>query len=207
MKLNTLTLKDIPFSHEAFVKELRDEVGEWRDALKEALEQACKKHEGVYNNVELEIEGVIYEASAFGDDEAKPIIKFINQFFNLEGENDETENWIDSIEIKSEGEEWWVYINGEKKLGSPDRERAESDKKRLEDLKQIYMEEEIALTQELSVCFEKTTKLFNELSDRYDLGLSCPYCGVFSAVTPQMEGEICEICKKGVLRNEWRLKL
>ena len=87
MKLNALTLKDIPFSHEAFVKELRDEVVEWRDVLKEALEQACKKHEGVYNNVKLKIEGVVYEASAFEDDEAKPIIKFINQFFNLEGDD------------------------------------------------------------------------------------------------------------------------
>jgi hypothetical protein len=82
------TLKDIPFSHEEFVKELRDEAMEWRDALKEALVKAAKKQDdGYYNNAELEIEGVIYEASAFGDDEVKPIIKFINQFFNLEDED------------------------------------------------------------------------------------------------------------------------
>lgn len=87
MKLKTLTLKDIPFDHACFLNELRDEVREWRDALKEALEQAGKKHEGVYNNVKLEIEGVVYEASAFEDDQAKPIIKFINQFFNMEDEN------------------------------------------------------------------------------------------------------------------------
>jgi hypothetical protein len=88
MKLNTLTLKDIPFSHEEFVKELRDEAMEWRDALREALEKAGETPEdGFLKNVEIVIEGVTYEASAFEDDDAKPIIKFINQFFNLEGEN------------------------------------------------------------------------------------------------------------------------
>lgn len=88
MKLNTLTLKDIPFSHEEFVKELRDEAREWRDALREALGMASKKdNRGYYNNTEVEIEGVTYEASSFDDDEAKPIIKFINQFFNLGDED------------------------------------------------------------------------------------------------------------------------
>jgi predicted nuclease with TOPRIM domain len=84
------TLKDIEHTIHLtnIITELREAAKEWRDALKEALVNAAKTQEdGYLNNVKLEIEGVIYEASAFEDDEARPIIKFINQFFNLEGEN------------------------------------------------------------------------------------------------------------------------
>ena len=52
--------------------------------------KACKKQtDGYYNDAELKIEGVTYTACAFGDDETQAIIKFINQFFNLEGETDD----------------------------------------------------------------------------------------------------------------------
>ena len=67
--------------------DFREEAKKWIKELNGALEEACKKQtDGYYNDVEIEIEGVTYIASAFEDDEAKPIIKFINQFFNLEEE-------------------------------------------------------------------------------------------------------------------------
>ena len=68
-----------------FSEELIKEAKNWIKELNKTLEKACKKQEdGYYNDAELEIEGVMYTASAFADDEAEPIIKFINQFFNLE---------------------------------------------------------------------------------------------------------------------------
>jgi len=69
-----------------FSEELIKEAKKWIKELNKTLERACKKQEdGYYNDAELEIEGVTYTASAFADDEAQPIIGFINQFFNLEG--------------------------------------------------------------------------------------------------------------------------
>ena len=69
-------------------KMLRQEAKKWKKELNKALEKACKKQtDGYYNNAELKIEGVTYTACAFGDDETQAIIKFINQFFNLEGGN------------------------------------------------------------------------------------------------------------------------
>ena len=68
-------------------EELREEAKNWIKELNKTLEKACKKQtDGYYNDAELGVGGVTYTASAFGDDEAQPIIKFINQFFNLEGE-------------------------------------------------------------------------------------------------------------------------
>ena len=73
-----------------FLKEqLREEAKKWIKELNKTLEKACEKQtDGYYNDAELEIEGVTYTASAFEDDGAKPIIKFIHQFFNLEEKND-----------------------------------------------------------------------------------------------------------------------
>jgi gas vesicle protein len=68
-------------------EQLKEEAKNWIKKLNETLEKACEKQtDGYYNDAELEIEGVNYTASAFEDDETKPIIKFINQFFNLENE-------------------------------------------------------------------------------------------------------------------------
>lgn len=70
-----------------FCEDLREEAKEWIKVLNDALEKASEKQvEGYYNNVELEVGGTTYEASAFADDEIKPVIKFIKQFFNLEQE-------------------------------------------------------------------------------------------------------------------------
>ena len=38
-----------------------------------------------------ELEGVTYTAAPYEDDETKPIVKFINHFFNLEGPEEEWE--------------------------------------------------------------------------------------------------------------------
>ena len=66
-------------------EQLREEAKKWIKELNKTLERACKKQtDGYYNDAELEIEGVTYIASAFADDEAKSIIKFIKQFFDLE---------------------------------------------------------------------------------------------------------------------------
>ena len=71
-----------------FLKEqLREEANKWIKALNKTLEKACEKQtDGYYNDAELGKEGVTYSASAFADDETRPIIKFINQFFNIGGE-------------------------------------------------------------------------------------------------------------------------
>ena len=72
---------------DTFSEELREEAKKWIKELNETLEKASEKQaDGYYNDTGLEIEGVTYSASAFTDDEAKPIIKFIKQFFNLEEE-------------------------------------------------------------------------------------------------------------------------
>jgi hypothetical protein len=73
-------------------KRLRKEAKKWIKALNKTSERACKKQAGgCYNDAELEIEGVTYTASAFADDETKPIIRFINQFFGLEEPEEEWE--------------------------------------------------------------------------------------------------------------------
>lgn len=72
---------------EELKEELREEAKKWIKELNKTLEKACEKQtDGYYNDTELEIEGVTYSASAFTDDEAKPIIKFIKPFFDLEEE-------------------------------------------------------------------------------------------------------------------------
>ena len=72
---------------DTFSEELREEAKKWKKALNKTLERARKKQtDGYYNGTELKIEVVTYTASAFEDDEMKAVIKFINQFFNLEKE-------------------------------------------------------------------------------------------------------------------------
>ena len=58
--------------------------------------------------------------------------------------------------------------------------------------------------EKLSDSLETIKTTFEKLSKEYDLGLYCPVCGDFWTVTPQMAGEICETCRTGVLRSEWR---
>ena len=60
------------------------------------------------------------------------------------------------------------------------------------------------LLEKLSGSLKTIKTTFEKLSKENDLGLYCPVCDTFWTVTPQMAGEICETCGKGVLRSEWR---
>ena len=70
-----------------------------------------------------------------------------------------------------------------------------------------YTNKKEKLLEKLSDSLETIKTTFEQLSKENDLGLFCPVCGDFWTATPQMVGEICETCGKGILRSKWRRKV